>query len=353
MDKSFDQGPIRPPSEAQSLLIRVSRNCPWNKCAFCRTYKDTKFELRSPKEIKEDIDNMAGIADELRELSIREGDKGQISEKIVNMVYDQYPLYNEYYRSVALWLYYGGQSVFLQDADSLVMKTDDIVSILRYIRDTFNFVKRITTYCRSKTAARKSPEELQLLREAGLSRIHIGMESGLDALLKLIRKGVTAAEHIEGGKKIKAAGISLCEYVIPGLGGKLYSEEHARETARVINAINPDFVRLRSLHVVNDTPLMELAQKGEFSPLSDEDVLREIKEFIFCLEGIETTIVSDHMLNLLEEIEGRLPGDKKNMIEVLDRYFSLSEEQRLIFRLGRRRGIYRRLDDLSDKTAYT
>ena len=352
MDKSFDQGPIRPPSEAQSLLIRVSRNCPWNKCAFCRTYKDTKFELRSPKEIKEDIDNMAGIADELRELSIREGDKGQISEKIVNMVYDQYPLYNEYYRSVALWLYYGGQSVFLQDADSLVMKTDDIVSILRYIRDTFNFVKRITTYCRSKTAARKSPEELQLLREAGLSRIHIGMESGLDAVLKLIRKGVTAAEHIEGGKKIKAAGISLCEYVIPGLGGKLYSGEHARETARVINAINPDFVRLRSLHVVNDTPLMELAQKGEFSPLSDEDVLREIKEFISCLEGIETTIVSDHMLNLLEEIEGRLPRDKEKMIEVLDRYFSLSEEQRLIFRLGRRRGIYRRLDDLSDKSAY-
>ncbi|MDO8723835.1 MAG: radical SAM protein [Syntrophales bacterium] len=353
MNKSFEQGPIRPPSEAQSLLIRVSRNCPWNKCAFCRTYKDTKFELRSPEEIKEDIDNMAVIADELRELSAREGDNGLISEKIVNMVYDQYPLYNEYHRSVALWLYYGGQSVFLQDADSLVMKTDDIVSILRYIRDTFNIVKRITTYCRSKTAARKSPEELQLLREAGLSRIHIGMESGLDALLKLIRKGVTAAEHIEGGKKIKAAGISLCEYVIPGLGGKLYSGEHARETARVINAINPDFVRLRSLHVVNDTPLMELTQKGEFSPLSDEDVLREIKEFIFCLEGIETTIVSDHMLNLLEEIEGKLPRDKKKMIGVLDRYFSLSEEQRLIFRLGRRRGIYRRLDDLSDKSAYT
>jgi hypothetical protein len=120
----------------------------------------------------------------------------------------------------------------------------------------------------------------------------------------------------------------------------------------VINAINPDFVRLRSLHVVNDTPLMELMQKGEFSPLEDEDVLREIQEFISRLEGIETTIVSDHILNLLEEIEGRLPRDKKKMLDVLERYFSLSEEQRLVFRLGRRSGIYRRLADLSDKSAY-
>ena len=352
MDKSFEQGPIRPPSEAGSLLLRVSRNCPWNKCAFCRTYKNTKFALRSIAEIKRDIDNMSEIAKILQELSIKEGDQGLISEKIVNIVFDRHPFYNEYHRTVALWLYYGGESVFLQDADSLVMKTDDIVSILRYIRDTFHSVTRITTYCRSKTAARKSLSELQSLRDAGLARIHVGMESGLDPLLKLIRKGVTASDHIEGGQKIKAAGISLCEYVIPGLGGKLYSREHARETARVINAIHPDFVRLRSLQVVNDTPLMELMQKGEFSPLEDEDVLREIQELISGLEGIETTIVSDHILNLLEEIEGRLPRDKKKMLDVLERYFSLSEEQRLVFRLGRRSGIYRRLADLSDKSAY-
>ena len=133
MDKSFEQGPIRPPSEAGSLLLRVSRNCPWNKCAFCRTYKNTKFEFRSIEEIKRDIDNMSEIAEILKELSIKEGDQGLISEKIVNIVFDRYPLYNEYHRTVALWLYYGGESVFLQDADSLVMKTDDIVSVLRYL----------------------------------------------------------------------------------------------------------------------------------------------------------------------------------------------------------------------------
>jgi hypothetical protein len=352
MNKSFEQGPIRPPSEAGSLLVRVSRNCPWNQCVFCRTYKNKKFELRSVEEIKRDIDNMSEIVEILKELSIKEGDKGLISEKVVNMVFDRSPLFNEHHRAVALWLYYGGKSVFLQDANSLVMKTDDIVCVLRYIRGTFKSVSRITTYCRSKTAARKPLSELQLLRDAGLARIHVGMESGLDPLLKLIRKGVTAADHIEGGKNIKASGISLCEYVMPGLGGKLYSSEHARETARVINAINPDFVRLRSLHVVNDTPLMELLQKGEFSPLGDEDVLREIKELISCLEGIETTIVSDHILNLLEEIEGRLPQDKEKMLNVLERYFSLSEEQRLVFRLGRRKGIYRRLADLSEKNTF-
>jgi radical SAM superfamily enzyme YgiQ (UPF0313 family) len=352
MNPSFEQGPIRPPSEAGSLLVRVSRNCPWNKCAFCRTYQNTKFELRSIGEIRRDIDSMSEIAEILEKLSIKEGDQGLISERIVNIVFDRYPLYNEFHRAVALWLHYGGESVFLQDADSLVMKTDDIASILRYIRGAFPSVTRITTYCRSKTAARKSVAELQLLRDAGLARIHVGMESGLDPLLKLIQKGVTAADHIEGGQKIKAAGISLCEYVIPGLGGTLYSGEHARETARVINAIDPDFVRLRTLHVVNDTPLMELMQKGEFSPLGDEDVLREIQELISGLEGIETTIVSDHILNLLEEIEGRLPRDKKKMLDLLERYFSQSEEQRLVFRLGRRSGIYRRLADLSDKSAY-
>ena len=352
MNPSFEQGPIRPPSEAGSLLVRVSRNCPWNKCAFCRTYKNTKFELRNVEEIQRDIDNMSEIAEILKELSIKEGDQGLISERIVNIVFDRYPLYDECHRAVALWLHYDGESVFLQDADSLVMKTDDIASILRSIRGAFPSVTRITTYCRSKTAARKSVAELELLRDAGLARIHVGMESGSDPVLKLIRKGVTAADHIEAGQRIKAAGISLCEYVIPGLGGTLYSGEHARETARVINAIHPDFVRLRTLHAVHDTPLMELMQKGEFSPLGEEDVLREIQELISGLEGIETTIVSDHVLNLLEEIEGRLPRDKKKMLDVLERYFSLSEEQRLVFRLGRRSGIYRRLADLSDQSAY-
>jgi histone acetyltransferase (RNA polymerase elongator complex component) len=352
MDLSFEQGPIRPPSEAGSLLIRVTRNCPWNKCAFCHTYDGTKFELRSAEEIKKDIDRIAAIANEIMEYPVKEEGGSMVKMETIGHIYGGFSFYNDSYRSVANWLYHGGDSVFIQDADSLIMKTDDLASVLACIKKTFPFVKRITTYCRSKTAARKSVADLILLRDSGLDRIHVGMESGYDQLLKMIKKGVTAAEHIEAGRKIREAGISLCEYVMPGLGGERWSKEHAEETASVVNAINPDFVRLRSLYVTGDTPLMEMIIRGEFTPLCDESVLQEIRDFIFGLQGIQTTIVSDHILNLLEELEGGLPEDKPKLLAIIDRYFSLSQEERLIFRLGRRRGIYRKIDDLADKGVY-
>lgn len=352
MSISFEQGPIRPPSEARSLLIRVTRNCPWNKCAFCGVYKDEKFNLRSRAEVEEEIDNAAKMVDLLKELSLKEGEGGRISERLVQTVFNRPAVYNDLGRTVAVWLYHGGTNVFIQDADSLIMKTDDLAAILNRLKTAFPAVRRITTYCRSKTAVHKSPEELTRLREAGLTRIHVGMESGCDEVLKLMRKGVTAAEHIAGGQKIKAAGFSLCQYVMPGLGGKRWTREHARETARVINAVNPDYVRLRTLHVSPGTPLMDMLASGEFVPLSDEEVLREIQALIHALEGVHTTIVSDHVLNLLEELEGTLPGDKDRMLAVLERYFALSVEDRLIFRLGRRQGVYRRLDDLRDEKAY-
>ncbi len=351
-DCYFEQGPIRPPSEAKSLLIRATRNCPWNKCAFCHTYHDTKFELRTVEEIKEDIRKARGIADHIRELSWKYGDSGHISKNVVNLIYNNDEVYGDGFRSVAAWLYYGAESVFIQDANSIIMKTDDLVQVLSFIKDEFPSVTRITSYCRSKTAARKSVEEFKMLKEAGLSRIHTGMESGYDSLLKFMKKGVTAAEHVEGGRRIVEAGISLCEYVMPGLGGKLWSNEHAIETAKVINQINPDFVRLRSLHVVGGTELYEMMQRGEFSPIGDEDMLKEIRKFIETLDGIETTIISDHILNLLEELNGKLPEDKDTLSGIIDNYFSLSDEERLIYRVGRRSGIYGRLADLSDKGMY-
>ncbi|MFH1078804.1 MAG: radical SAM protein [Pseudomonadota bacterium] len=349
---SFEQGPIRPPSEHRSLLIRVTRNCPWNKCAFCRSYRNERFALRSVEEVKQDIQTAGQIADEIRALSWKLGEGGRVSERIANAVWQQNGCYDDHFRSIAAWLYYGADSVFLQDADSLILKTKDLVEILSCLRTTFPSVERITSYCRSKTAARKSVEDFRLLRDAGLSRIHIGMESGYDPLLKFIRKGTTAAEHIEGGRRIVAAGISLSEYVIPGLGGTRWSREHARETARAINQINPEFVRLRSLHIVRDTDLYELMQNGEFTPLGEEDVLHEIREFIESLDGIESTLVSDHILNLLEELEGTLPADKEKMLSLIDRYFALPSQDRIIYRMGRRKGFYRSLDDLDNQEIY-
>jgi len=352
MDYPFEQGPIRPPSEAKSLLIRVTRNCPWNKCAFCNTYRGKKFELRSLDEIFAEIREIEKIVTHVNDLSWKHGEAGRVTDKVIRLIFSQESSYNEGYRSVAAWLYFGGQSVFLQDANSLIMKTEDLVSVLNEVKKAFPSVTRITSYCRSKTAARKSVDELKRLYQAGLSRIHIGMESGYDPLLAFIRKGVTAAEHIKGGRHVVDAGISLSEYVVPGLGGTRWSEEHAGETAQVLNVINPDFIRLRTLHAVPGTDLHDKMLQGKFIPLSDNEVVAEIRSFIEQLEGIDSTVVSDHILNLLEEVQGKLPGDKQKILDVIDRYLALSEKGQLIFRLGRRKGIYRSVDDLADTEMY-
>ncbi|MCX5918515.1 MAG: radical SAM protein, partial [Deltaproteobacteria bacterium] len=288
------------------------------------------------------------IADQIRGLSWKMGEGGRVSRTVVAAIYANEHLYGDAFRSVAAWLHYGGDSVFLQDANSLILKTEDLLEVLRFIKETFPQVSRVTSYCRSKTAKRKSVEELKKLHEAGLSRIHIGLETGYDPLLKFIRKGVTAAEHIEGGKNIVASGISLCEYVMPGLGGDRWSREHAVETAKVLNAINPDFIRLRSLQVRRGTALYDMMKKGDFRPLGDEDVLREIRVFIENLEGIESTLISDHILNLLEEVQGKLPEGKEKMLALIDRYLAWPAAERLRFRVGRRLGYLRNLDDLGD-----
>ncbi|MBU2262610.1 MAG: radical SAM protein [Proteobacteria bacterium] len=345
---SFEQGPIRPPSEARSLLIRVTRNCPWNRCAFCHTYRGETFSLRPMADIKSDILRMAETAEEIRALSTRCGEEGRVGEKTIRRVFGGEGNGKGRFQSMAVWLYYGGESVFLQDANSLIMKTENLAEALSFIRGTFPSITRITTYARAKTAARKTVGELNRLREAGLSRIHVGMESGYDPLLKFIHKGVTAAEQIEAGQKIREAGLSLCEYVMPGLGGRRWTREHAVETARVLNRINPDHIRLRTLQAVPGTPLAEKIRQGEFQPLDDEEILHEIRLFIETLEGVVTEIASDHILNLLEELEGKLPEDRARMLGIIDSFFALSAEERMVFRLGRRMGFYRRLDDLAD-----
>jgi hypothetical protein len=342
---TFEQGPIRPPNEARSLLLRITRNCPWNQCLFCPVYKKRKFSLRSVEEIEEDIQTVRDIADDIKALSWESGCKGIVNDQVVSGIFGS-PRYSDSYRSVAMWLYYGTGACFLQDADNLIMKTADLVKVLHSLRTKLPEITRVTTYTRSRTALRKSVDSLKAIREAGLDRVHAGLESGYDPLLKLMRKGVSGTQQVEAGKKMVAAGLELSEYVMPGLGGQEMWREHAVETARVLNQINPHFIRLRSLRVPQRVPLYQKLVDGSFTMQTDDMLAEEIRVFIETLDGITSTVTSDHIMNLLEDVSGRLPEDKEKMLKAIRDYQALPGDERLIYRVGRRGGAYRSTQDL-------
>ena len=340
----FEQGPIRPPSEARSLLIRVTRNCPWNHCAFCPVYKGERFSVRPEAHVLEDIDAVHRHVAALKRLADGHGriSRQEISDHMQGLaVHEQ-----EAFAAATNWFAGGMNAIFLQDANSLVVKPGQLLRILRHLRSRFPWVDRITSYARSHTIARISDDNLMQMRDAGLNRIHIGLESGSDAVLEMVRKGVDKRTQVKAGRKVKAAGMELSEYVMPGLGGRNLSRDHALETADALNRINPDFIRLRTLALPGGIPLAEAHRAGRFVKLNDLETVREIRLFIDSLDGITSMIVSDHILNLFEEIRGRLPGAKSDMLAVLDRFLSLSGRDQCRFQVGRRLGIFTRMADM-------
>lgn len=343
MTNSYELGPIRPPSEAYSLLVRVTRNCPWNRCRFCHLYKGARFELRPVAVIKQEIETARLICEQIREIGRQNGidDMREAAAVALQSASD-----NASYQ-IALWQYAGGENVFLQDANSLLMPVDQLAEVLRLLKTTFPDIKRITSYARAHTAARRKPKELQLLREAGLSRIHIGLEYGYDPLLQFMDKGVTAADHIKAGRNVVESGISLSEYVILGLGGQAMWQGHAIETARVLNAIQPDFIRIRTLTVKKGMPLFDDVVAGNFIRLTDDEIAQEERLFLANLE-CATNLVSDHVTNLFQEIEGRLPEAKAEFLAIIDSYLALPDSERLLFKFGRRMGVFQRLADMAD-----
>jgi radical SAM superfamily enzyme YgiQ (UPF0313 family) len=300
----FEQGPIRPPSEARSLLVRVSRNCPWNRCVFCPAYKGERFEHRTVDEVLKDLD--------------------------------------------ALKEYHGDapRSAFLQDADPLTTKPDDLIRILAGLRERFPKVERITTYARTQTLRRRPLEDLRRVREAGLDRVHVGLESGSDRVLELIKKGVTQEDHILAGARAKKVGFELSLYVMPGVGGKKLTDEHADATATTLARIEPDFTRLRTTAAIPGTPLHEMQEQGEWEPLNDTETVREIRRMVAGLEGVRTRLESDHISNLLMHLRGDLPDEHGTLLAHCDAYLGLPEEDRLLFILGRRTGRLARVEQL-------
>jgi radical SAM superfamily enzyme YgiQ (UPF0313 family) len=340
---SFEIGPIRPPSEggSHSLLIRTTRNCPWSRCKFCYglIYNREKFKLRTVEDIKKDIDAARQIADAIRATSWKLGGGGAVNEDVGTALIRSNPGLNtnQSFILVFNWLYFGAKTVFLQDANTLIMPSNELLAVLKYLKETFPTIERVTSYARAKTLAKKTPGELKELRKAGLSRLHVGLETGDDDLLKYVDKGVTSAEQIESGKKAKEAGFELSEYVMPDLGGRARSEQHALNTARVLNEIDPDFIRLRPFVPGPGTPLYDEYTKGNFQLSSPHERLREIRTLVENL-NVQSRLCFDHFLNswyrdrsrrytlFKQDYEGyKLPEEKKKVLELIEEGLKIDE----------------------------
>jgi hypothetical protein len=378
----FEICSIRPPTENFSLTFRLARNCGWNRCRFCPVYKENAiFSRRSIEEVKQDVDRAkemddliisyipgmsspgggdyqgaerliaeikvararAGKGDPARKKrdSRTEKGKGDIKPGEVDerpswfsTWFKNEPTIEDSIYHLLAWRMHGAQTCFLGDSDSLFLSPDFFAEAVNYIKGRFPALNRFTAYGRTQSAVKKKPEELRVFREAGLDRIHFGIESGNDAVLEFMRKGVTGEEHIIACRKTREAGMSPSVYIMPGLGGARWSQEHAVDTARVLTEAGADYVRIRSLEIFPNTGLAEAAAKGEFTEASEEQVVREIRTLVENIKT-DTTIVSDSASNLLD-VSGRLPKDRAKMLKVIDEYLALSPKGKLAFSLSSR-----------------
>lgn len=248
----------RPPSEARSLILQLTIGCARNECTFCSMYKDKKFRIRNLEEAVEDI----------------------------KMAKNHYRL--------------GIERVFLADGDALIVKTKDLLYIMDKIHEILPTVNRITVYGAPKDVLAKKPEELKLLREAGLNMVYMGAESGSDKVLKSVRKNATQAEIIEAGQKLKSTGLKSSITLISGLGGVEDLEEHAVQSAKVISAIKPEYASLLTLLIEPGTQLYHQWKAGDFHPLEGpEAVFKEMRLFLQNIDSEGTVFRANHASNYL------------------------------------------------------
>lgn len=344
--KGFEQGPIRPPSEAESLLIRITRNCPWNRCTFCPIYKGTTFSLRPVEHVIQDIDAVRFYTDMI--LAATEQGTPLTRRELRKLADEGGPDDLRAFHAAYNFISGGMKSIFIQDGNSLIIKPRDIIHILHHLRQSFPEVERVTSYARSHTITRISDDHLREMAEAGLNRIHIGMESGSDAVLKMVKKGSDKATQVLAGQKVKKAGMQLSEYIMPGLGGKELSGENARESADALNQINPDFIRLRTLALPPNAPLTEQYKAGAFTKMGEVDTAAELLMFLEHLDGITSYVKSDHVLNLFQEVDGKLPEDKEKMMQPIRTFLALAPSEQMLFCIGRRTHRMNSIDSLND-----
>ncbi|CAG7839818.1 methyltransferase [Clostridium sp. K25] len=264
----------RPPSEAYSLIIQVTLGCSHNKCTFCNMYKDRNFKIKSLDEVFEDLE-----------------------------------LSRKYYKYV--------RRIFLADGDALILKTENLEKILMKIKELFPECERVSVYGTPADILRKSEEDLIKLKKLGLDIIYIGVESGSDEVLKDVNKGVTSEEIIKAGQKVKRTGIKLSATLISGLGGKEKSKLHAKESARVISAINPDYLGILTLMIEPGTEIYNKVENNEMTLLNPKEVMVETRELIRNLEVSNCIFRSNHASNYAP-LAATLGEEKERLLKELD-----------------------------------
>ena len=266
----------RPPGEWKSYLLQCTIGCSNNQCTFCGMYKDKTFRIRPTQEILEDID-----------------------------------MARDYYGP-------GLERVFLMDGDAIIIKTEDQLRILRKLYDTFPNLQKVTTYAGPRSTLSKTPQELRALHEAGLSRAYLGVESGSDAVLQFIHKGVTADQMLLAGQRLVEAGIDLWVTIILGITGQGGDwEEHILSTAKMMNAMRPRHLSAMTFAPAKGTPLGEDVQAGRFTVCTPDQVLEECRLLLEHLDVDPLHFTSNHASNYLP-LKGGLPEDKEKFLSMID-----------------------------------
>lgn len=272
---TYDTPVFRPPSEARSFILRVTRGCAHNKCTYCNMYRGVPFQILTDEEIS---------------------------------------------RQIALAVMYGKESVrrvFLADGDALVLPTAKLLKILQALRENFPKLQRVASYAAPKDILRKSEEELRQLKAAGLQLLYYGMETGDDITLKAVNKGVNAAEAIEAGRRVTASGMKLSMMVILGLAGKEGSQRHALETAKAINIIQPAMLSALCLMLYRGSELLNQFENGQFDPLSPQGLMEELHlmmQHIDLPQDKHCLFRSNHVSNYVQ-LAGTLPKDKDRLLQ--------------------------------------
>lgn len=277
---NYDEPLFRPPAEAYSAIIQATLGCSWNRCAFCEMYSSKKFKVRSIDELKPEIEALSRI-------------------------------------------YSDAKKVFLADGNAFVLSTNKLIPILEEINKHFGRIQRVSSYAMPRDILSKSDEELKIIRELGLKLLYVGIETGDDELLKLIDKGETSSSTVEGILKAHNSGIETSIMIINGLGGKKYSQQHAINSAKIINQINPKFLSTLTLSMPYGENHFRSRFQGEYSPLSTVELFEELRTFIGLTELNNVIYRSNHVSNNLI-LSGTLSKDKDTLLNQLDRAIEIT-----------------------------